>query len=272
LSSKGDVNVAHAVEIKKIMQQNEEKMNQLINQIKENDDKILNLEKQLKEKTDESAKQAKIINDNQNQGQIKIEELNQQIIQLTKQNEDLKQRIISATQAIKQATANLEILAKTAPSTETGQYSQLFSEIEQSISDIANIIEGKPVKPQKSSKSTIQTIPNNEIINVTSLEGTQLQFDFKTLLDQISYKTSQQGNVLKYKKALSEIRNAQKPSEIQGILNRNGIVIKNGKIMGGNKSKNNKKTKKQHRKQKGGFSYRENTKRRTVTSASIRSK
>ena len=260
MAGKGDIQTQHAEQIKtqteefqqqfeKQQQTNETQINELMAKIKDCDDKMLDLHKQLKDKADEAASHAQSITDTQNQGQSQIEQFRQQITQLKNENDDLVQRIISATQAIKQATDNLEILANSVPNQQSEQYiNQLFSEIEQSIQNISGVIQGNPV-------SNIE--PNDEI-TIIQPGGQPQQIQFKVLLQELQRKTSQQGNVQKYKDALQQMRQAKTTKEIQIIMSRNNIVFKNNAIMGGKKTKKNKK-------QKGGFSYRINTKRRSIT-------
>lgn len=271
-------NIDKITELTEIVKNNEQKMQELLAQIKEKDAKIANLEKQLTDKTKEVANEAQKINDALAQSQQTIEQLNQQITELKRQNDNLLQKIIAATQAIKEATANLELLIQTDATADSAQYNQIFNEIDQSIQNISSIIQVPTVSqnpngppPQKPVKP-LPKISQNEIIQITSLEGTPLQVEFKDVLAQLSSKSSASGNVQKYKDALQQMQNAQSSSEVPSILSRNGIVFKNGKLMGGNKSKKTKKNNrpiKQVQKQKGGFSYRKNTKRRSVTTYSV---
>jgi hypothetical protein len=70
-------------------------------------------------------------------------------------------------------------------------------------------------------------------------------------------------SIKKYADAIPQVRAATTPAEITQILRSNSINYKNGNMMGG------KRTKKL-RKQKGGFVYRANTKRRSLSSTSRR--
>jgi chromosome segregation ATPase len=266
LAGKGDIQTQHAEQIKtqteefqqqfeKQQQSNQSRINELMDKIKDCDDKMLDLQKQLKDKGDEAASHAQSITDTQNQGQSQIEQFNQQITQLKNENNDLVQRIISATQAIKQATDNLEILANSVPNQQSEQYiNQLFSEIEQSIQNISGVIQGKPI----SEIEPISEFKPNDEITIIQPGGQPQQVQFKVLLQELKRKSSQQGNVQKYKDALQQMRQAKTIKEIQIIMSRNNIVFRNNAIMGGKKTKKNKK-------QKGGFSYKINTKRRSIT-------
>ncbi len=69
----------------------------------------------------------------------------------------------------------------------------------------------------------------------------------------------------KYSQVLQQLQNANDDDDVKSILQGASIMTtRNGKIKGG------KKTKK-IRKQKGGYTYKINSKRRSITTASIRS-
>ena len=273
LANRGDMASQHAEQIKnqteefqkqmaQVQQENQAKIDGLMAQIKDCDDKMLDLQKQLKDKTDEAAAHAQSITDTQTQGQNQIAQLNQQIEDLKKQNDDLIQRIIAATQAIKQATENLEILANSVPNQQTEQYiDQLFAEIEQSIKNISGVIQGNPSQP-------VHQIQADEEITISVPGGQPIQVPYKTIISELKRKAAQGGNVQKYKDALAQIRQASNPTDVTSILNNNNISYKNGAIMGGKKTKKmgGKKTKK-IRKQKGGFTYKANSKRKGITSS-----
>lgn len=264
LTNKGDMASQHAEQIKnqtedfqkqmaQVQQENQDKINGLMAQIKDCDDKMLDLQKQLKDKTDEAAAHAQSITDTQTQGQTQIDKLNQQIEDLKKENEDLVQRIIAATQAIKQATENLEILSNSVPNQQSEQYvEQLFKDIEQSIANISGVIQGKPSQP-------IHQIDINEEITLTVPGGQTVNVPFKVIISELKRKSSQGGNVQKYIDALAQMRQAKTSDEVNSILMHNNITYKNGAIMGG-------KTKK-IRRQKGGFTYKTNSKRKSLTSS-----
>ena len=269
LSNKGDNQNQHAEQIKQQTdnfqkqlasqeQANQTQINELMAKIKDCDDKMLELQTQLKNKTDEAATHAQTITDTQNTGANQITQLNEQISQLKSQNDDLIKRIIAATEAINLATDNLEKLSNSVPNQQSEQYiSKLFLEIEQSIQNISNIIQGKNSQP-------ITQINPDELISIMPQgETTPVQVSFKDIVIGVQRKAGQGGNVQKYKDALTELRQAKTIQDVIPILSRNNIAYKNGAIMGG------KKTKK-IRKQKGGFIYRNNTKRRSISSSSSR--
>ena len=252
LSGKGDLASQHANEIKSQtedfqkqletqQQANQTKIDELMAKINESDVKMLDLQTQLQQKTDEAAAHVQSINDSQSQGQTQIAQLNQQIADLKKENDDLIQRIIAATQAIQQASDNLELLANTVPNQQTDQdVDQLFSEIEQSIQNISGVLQGNPMQPPIAQ----QKINQNEPITLTDAANNQpVQVPYKTIFDGIRKKVSQNAGP-KYKDALTALKNAT-PDQVASILNEKGVSFKNNQIMGGRKTKKMKKRKKE---------------------------
>jgi chromosome segregation ATPase len=272
LTNKGDLPAQHAQQIKsqteefqkqmsQLQQENQSKIDELMAQIKDCDDKMLELQKQLKEKTDEAAAHAQSVTDTQNQGQTQIAQLNKQINDLKQENADLIQRIVAATQAIMQASDNLEKLANTVPNQQSEQYiNKIFAEIEQSIQNISSIIQGRPVQ----SNSQINA---NKMITVQQSGGPSIQVPFNFILNELDRKGKQRGNpnFQNYINALDEMKRVQNENQVEPILRKYGITFKNGTIMGG------RKTKKMY-KQKGGFTYKNNTKRKSITTTSSRRK
>ena len=278
LANNGATAAQHAEQIKtqteefqkqmaQAQQENQTKIDGLMAQIKDCDDKMLDLQKQLKDKTDEAAAHAQSITDTQTQGQSQIAKLNQDIEALKKENDDLIQRIIAATQAIKQATENLETLANSVPNQQSEQYiNQLFAEIEESIKNISGVLQGNPIQPGPQpgpQPQPSQRINSSQLISVQVPGGALEQVPFSTIIAGVQKKAGQSGNVQKYKDALKPLRQATTPQQVTDILNQFNISYKNGAIMGG------KKTKKL-RKQKGGFTYKLNSKRKGLSTSSKR--
>ena len=286
LSNKGDTSGQHAEQLKtqteefqnqmaKVQQDNQTKIDELMAQIKDCDDKMLDLQKQLKDKTDEAATHAQSITDSQDQTQTQIAKLNEEIVNLKKQNDDLIQRIIAATQAIEQATQNLETLANSVPNQQSEEYiNKLISEIEESIANISGVIQGRPMQLAPSSQAKPQPLKHdpNVLITIRPLGGPPQEVPFIVIFKGIQTKASQGGNVQKYKDALNALRGVTNPADVVEIMKKYGIEYKNNKIMGGKRTKKmrGKRTKKM-RKQKGGFTYKMNLKRRGLSSSSRRS-
>jgi len=277
LANQGDLQGQHAEQLKQQTEQfqqqlaqqeqaNKQQIDALMAKIKESDDKVLDLQKQLQVKTDEAAAHAKTIEDSQSQGQTQIAQLNKQIQDLKTENDDLIERIKSATVAISQAIENLETLANSVPNQQTEQYiDKLFEEIELSIQNISGVLQGR--SSQQGQPKGNQISPN-ETVTLTQVGGPEVQVQVQTILDELNKKNRQNAGQ-KYIDALKAI---QQPGvtakDIPNILSNNNIAYKNNQIMGG-KSKS-KKTKKV-RKQRGGFTYKANVRRRSISSKASKS-
>ena len=244
LSSKGDSQNQHAEQIKQQtegfqkqladqQQANQTQINELMAKIKDCDDKMLELQTQLKNKTDEVAAHAQSITDTQNKGESQITQLNEQITQLKSQNEDLTKRIVSATQAIMQATENLENLANSVPNQQSEQYiDKLFQEIEQSIQNISNVIQGKG-QPTANGKLNA----NDTITPINQLNGQPIQVTYSNILGELSKKIKQNAGK-QYIDASNELKQpGVTVNDVANILKKNGITFKNGAIMGGKRTK-----------------------------------
>jgi hypothetical protein len=97
------------------------------------------------------------------------------------------------------------------------------------------------------------------MIYVPTIGGPPIEVRLSKVLVDLNNKRS----IKKYADAIPQVRAATTPDEITQILRSNSINYKNGNMMGG------KRTKK-IRKQKGGFVYRANTKRKSLSSNSKR--
>jgi chromosome segregation ATPase len=282
LANQGDLQGQHAEQLKKQTEQfqeqlaqqeqaNKQQIDALMAKIKESDDKVLDLQKQLQVKTDEAAAHAKTIEDSQSQGQTQIAQLNKQIQDLKTENDDLIERIKSATVAISQAIENLETLANSVPNQQTEQYiDKLFEEIEQSIQNISGVLQGRQSQqgqPQQGQPKGNQISPN-ETVTLSQVGGPEVQVQVQTILDELNKKIRQNAG----QKYIDALKAMQQPGvtakDIPNILSNNNIAYKNNQIMGG-KSKS-KKTKKV-RKQRGGFTYKANVRRRSISSKASKS-
>jgi DNA repair exonuclease SbcCD ATPase subunit len=273
LSGKGDLQNQHAEELKKIQAENQAKIDGLLAQIKDCDDKMLELQKQLKDKTDEAAAHAKSITDTQTQGQAQIEQLNRQIEELKSDNNGLIQRIIEATQAINKATENLEILANSVPNQQSEQYiNQLFSEIEQSIQQISNILQGSnvPASPQvQPQPANAKPWVNDTNKRFSSGDGGRVTLPFSGIIKRLD-ENIQKGDTKKnWAEIKQKLLDANSADEVQSIINNYRLSFTANYVAGTKRRKmkhGGKKTK--HMKQKGGFKYRTNTKRRSIVTSS----
>jgi predicted nucleic acid-binding Zn-ribbon protein len=197
-----------------------------------------------------------------------ITALQQQVQALTAENDELIQRIIAATQAISVASDSLRQISDNDPT----QFNQddldrSFAEIEASIQAISNSLSGNaPLNNNVRGPRVARGMDPATVITVKDNRNADLKFTLQQILDELRAKAGRVAGVDKYETALTAVRAATTPQEVVDILVRNNISFKNGAMMGGrrriNKTRKNKKTRKI---QKGGFTYKLNSKRRSLT-------
>ena len=285
LNATGDVGAQHATEIQNLTQgfesQIEEKNTQiqtLQNEITGKDTEIERLTRELESKNN----QLEQLNLQTNQNDERLNELQSRNEELVIENTDLTHIITEATTAIRIAIERMREFNNPNAFNETGK-DDILRTINESIENINNIISGAPNQgspppmqappmlaaprqnmTQKSSKT--YTWPPLEPINVSG----QLYTNTNELMTQLEKKAKQQPfdnntrNPSKYALALQEIKAAIEsgtdiPNNIGQILTRN-VSINNNKITGGKTKKRRK-----YKKQRGGFTYKHNAKRKTFS-------
>jgi chromosome segregation ATPase len=198
-----------------------------------------------------------------------IAKLQGDITDLQNENQDLISRIIAATQAISDAAGKLRELDNPAAFNEA-ELDEQFKEIEASIQQISNSIQGNPVAFNQDAAGQLTQIQNKLPSDISiAFNGQNLTLGLiRTQLGKKPQTVRNTNAPSKYALALDRVRNAQTPEEVIQALKSNGVDIKNGTIYGGKKTKKNKKNKKQ----KGGYTYKNNLKRGSIsTTASMRS-
>lgn len=259
--------IQHAEAIRQLSEANErqlqEQQQQLTQRIEEADRRVTDLEQQLRQKTDEHQQTQQQLNDHQNQGQAQVAELQNQIDVLTRENEEIIRRLMAATQAINEANEELAAIVDSVPNAQTKQevdalLNEITQQIELSIQNIGRAAQGQPAKGniKPDTNITIRDIGSNNDVNMP----------FGQLIELVKNKVSQikdENASKKYRDTLNQLRQINDVSQIQNILKQNGVSFKNNIIMGGRKTR-------KIRKQKGGFLYKSNTKRKKIKSSQIR--
>jgi chromosome segregation ATPase len=259
LRGKGDKDQQHADEIAKLTETIQQKEQQLNDKITECDNKINEFEQQMKAKDDEITKVKQEHDETRNNVQNQTQTLQQQIDQLKEENNNLIQRIMDATQTINDAAKQLEDFSMdVAKARNEQELNQMLSEVEQSIELISRAIQGQPVR----------TIPENaEVQLIDGATGQPMVMLYGDLIKGLKRKIEQvkrtnPNAVGKYVNALQNIIKATSVNDIPAFLI--DIPIKNTdrglQVTGGRRSKKN-------RKQKGGFTYKATSKRRSILSA-----
>lgn len=241
------------------------------------------------EKSNQIQSQIEQLNAENQSKQQMIDTLKNDITALKSENDDLIKRIISATQAISEATGKLREFENPAAFNQTDLDAK-FTEIEQSLQQISNSIQGNSVEINQESPQILPQQNNNNNNNNVDKVATrltaqgrlpldaQIQIDGKIFtLEEIRKQLAEKKRILsrnnpkaanKYDAALNAIQLAASQEDVIKGLRSNNIDIKNGAVMGGKKTKKNKKPK--NKNQKGGYTYKSNAKRRNLITSSMR--
>ena len=286
LGQKGDLGAAHAEEIKKLTDQHTQELQQKDEQLRlqqeANNAAIKKLQDEIAAKEAELNNTITDVGNNATQLQAQIDQLTREkqekdnqiaqlqgeITALQTENQDLVNRIIAATQAISDATIRLRDLNDPASFNEA-ELDAKFQELEASVQQISNAIQGNPVANNQASGNLAagqNRLPPDTQIN---FKGQNLTLGL--IRNQLGSKPQADRNnnnrPSKYALALRGVNNANTPEEVLQALTSSGVDAKNGSIYGGKKTKKNKKV----RKQKGGYTYKLNSKRRSISTSSSRS-
>ena len=251
--------------------ENNEKIKQLQEKIEQQDAEIQKMQNDHATAVSQSSDQLKSLNQTENELKQKIDQLNEQIQQLQNENQDLQKRIVDATKAINNAIENLQDISNDAKDNQnTENISKLFAQVEASIEDISRSIQGQPSQPVTSSVAPVPGTGSNNLLTlsdqVVGINGVPQGFTYKDLLEQLQRKSRAvgPGRPNKYSNALTQLRLINNINEVPKILNENGIIFKNNNIFGGKKYKTKKM-----RKQKGGFTYKHHSKRKSMSTTSL---
>ncbi len=211
---------------------------------------------------------------------------------LIKENEDLKQQHSMLSSKIDEITQKLATLSS-ADTTTPGDVSRLLQQIKDIIDsleqDVSTSTSSSSTGSSSSSSSKVQTVGDKfavpleniirEKINSTVWKSTTLTTNvfngksFEELLKMLYGKPAMTGaDESKFLKAFKELVNLNAKEVtaflIGSIFASYKIELKGNELEGGKKSRKSRKTKKiKRRRQKGGFTYSDKTKRRTFSSS-----
>jgi predicted nucleic acid-binding Zn-ribbon protein len=257
----------------------------------ENNNKIDELNQIIQTKTAENAQLTDALQKAQENFQRQTDELNrikagtqarelalqQNIDVLTAENVSLIGRLKDANTAIINALTLLDQLTDENLNRENLQNVNVaIQQIEKSLEEINRALQGQPAAPAgavaSSSARGMNRINGSDVVNVIDTEGNEANLLYKDIISKLTERASKVGISPKYGNALREIKATNNVSVIPDILRRNGVDVKNGKIFGGKKYKHFKKTKKckkSKKSKKGGFSYKINSKRKSLRTKSL---
>jgi hypothetical protein len=137
--------------------------------------------------------------------------------------------------------------------------------------DINRALQGQA--SSASSSSGVNRINGNDVVHLVDYVGKPVDLLYKDIVSKLGQKANASP---KHNNALNEIRAINDIRAIPGILSKYGVEIKNDQIFGGKnkyKYKRVKKTRKQkNKKQRGGFFYKMNSKRKSLLTSTYKRK
>jgi predicted nucleic acid-binding Zn-ribbon protein len=247
---------------------------QLMQRINDCEGKIGGFEQQIREREAMLADKQRQINEQIQQAQNSGTAVQAEIAALKNENKGLIERLIAATTAIYQSAEDLQMLMASVPNAQTKQeidalLNTINQQIEQSLQNISRATQGQPMPVQQMPGQQMPGQPMQGApmgINpdaIIPIKGNQMSIN--ALRNELVRKSKQiRDPNNKYNMALNRINNEIKNQvdipKIDSILS--GITISNGIVSGG-KGKTRK-----NRKQKGGFTYKRNTRRQNIKSKS----
>jgi DNA repair exonuclease SbcCD ATPase subunit len=240
---------------------------ELINEIQDREAKIKDCDEQLRQAKDNLALAEHSIKSGEQTYVDQINNLKLENSKLSGLNDNLKNKIIAATTAIIDASNGLEALMNSEPMTSQADIDNALQEIERSLVEISNSIQGTGASASSSSASS--AVSSSKLPGTTVINFGGKTFTLQELLWQLRLKDQKIKNDPdnKYARSIQIIRNANSPEEVVGILSRENVSLtSSGYIRGGKTRKGGKnKIKKIY---KGGFIYKSNKKRRSLSTSS----
>lgn len=260
MQQKGDnQSMAHAEELTKMTNQAQQQLKQQEEQLLQ---KINDCEQRIQQATqDAQSKTAELTQKQQaiDAANTQAQSLQQEIEQLKTTNNMLMTRLSEATVAIKDASDAIQSLTNAAPNAQTKEdvdalLNVITKEVEDAIQNIMNAAQGNQHN---------YPIPDNTIIRVPKIgENAPVDMTYSDLVNKMHEKVNTlkgNSNYDKYYKAYIQIRKAKTAADVENALRQNNIDLKNSSILGGRRSR------RRTRKQKGGFTYKSKSKRKSTT-------
>jgi len=202
------------------------------------------------------------------------QELQKSITDLTAENTALIARLKDANIAIVNALTLLDQLTDESLNRDNIQnVNAALQQIERSLEEINRALQGQTISSASSSATGVMNkINGSDVVRVMDIAGNEINLLYKDIISKLTERASKSGISPKYENALREIKANNNIAEIPLILRKNGVEVKNGQIFGGKKYRNYKKTKKckksiknkKTKKQRGGFLYKNNSRRKSL--------
>lgn len=260
LRGRGDQSQQHAEELKKMTEEHQAKLteqqNELSSKINECESKIQEYEKKIKDNELVSNNSLQNIQSTNQQLTEQLNKVNQEKQELTELNNELIDKIGIATGAISEAADDLVALFNASPNAKTKvEADGILKQVNDSIQRISNALSG-----------TLNNSP--KIAEMTPIQlsqpGGNLTLTYQQIRERLNEKKRQsQTNPSvspSYRLAFNEIvKDAQTPEDVSNIIKKYNIIFTAAGIKGGRKTKKN-------RNQKGGFTYKSTSRRRSISS------
>ena len=247
-------------------------LNQII-QMKEQEKTQLN--EALRQEQEKYQQAADALNQSQSQNAANMQGLQKNIADLTAENQLLIGRLKDANTAIVNALELLDQLTNDGVDRENTQnVNAAFQAIEQSLENINRALQGQASAPASAAPASrsVNKISGNDVVHLIDYVGNPVDLLYKDIVGKLAQKAS---SSQKHNNALREIRVTNDIRDIPRILNKYGVAVKNNQIFGGKKYKKYSKTRKLNtkklKKQKGGFFYKTNSKRKSLLTYSVSS-
>jgi chromosome segregation ATPase len=275
LNGKGDLANEHATQLQNLsaaheqqlraqeedcnrrLQELQAQIQPLRDEIVTKDAEIARLTLELANKSSESQRRIDELTAQNTSNEDRIRQIYEGAHGLEVENRELIALIIAATESIRTAISRLAEFNDPASFDIAGR-DRILAEINTSIENIRTLINERGVANPPAQEAQVAGPPSN----IVNYQG--VQFNIPDLLQQLRVKAKQvpmdriSGQPSKYAMALQAIQNGTPPEQ---ALADASVPVKNGKIMGG------KTKKRKYKKQKGGFTYKNNAKRRSFTSS-----
>ena len=265
----------HAEQITQMRQENEQQLQQqeqqLMQRINDCERLIAGYENQLRDKDAEHQQTRQQLDEHQNQAQGQVADLQREITRLTQENQQLIQRIMDATEAINQANEDLANMAGSIEGAQSRQeiealLNEITQELEVSIQNISRSIQAQPLAPQGQQMAAAPGQPydvESNFNNLMSIHANNNQTgEFTAFMRTLRRNGALQNSINKLINP-AERRVTEAVQQLKQILQENRLIIPAQRA-----GKHKRKTMKKNRNQKGGFTYRTSSKRRSISSKS----
>ena len=262
LTNQDDQGKQHVEQIKALtdsraleQEQNAKRIQELQQEIDSREERIRELETQGNADNESLKQRIEGFTKDIEQRDIQITSNREEIQRLQEENNSLIQRIIDATNAINQATLNLDGITNDPENTNNNlEIQKLFVELEKSLENISRALQGQGVNqiPGPNQMLGPNQIPEEIIVTVSGKQISIKDLE-KMITDKINQLKRTNSNPTTYENYLSFIRNTNNVNDINNYITANRIELtRNNRIKGGRR--------KTYKKQKGGFIYKNHNK------------